>query len=266
MTIWEAIVLGIVQGATEFLPISSSGHSVLVPAVFGLAEPDLTAVIIAHQGTLLAVLAYFWRDVVGIVRGVLRGLAARAPLGNPEARLGWLIVWGSLPAAVVGLLFEERFEQLFADPRWSAGFLVITALLLVLGERLLSGGKRMAGIGWVDALIIGLFQMFALFPGLSRSGSTIVGGLLRGLNRETAARFSFLLGIPAIVGAGLLGLLDIAAADAPLLPLAATFLAAFLVGIVCIHFLLQWLRTRRLYLFAVYCATVGILYLAAWYL
>jgi undecaprenyl-diphosphatase len=259
MTLIEAIILGIIQGATEFLPVSSSGHSILVPPLLGLGDPGLTAVIIAHQGTLLAVLIYFWRDVVAIVRGVLRGLAERAPLGNPEARLGWLLVLGCIPAAVIGLLFEDSFERVFSDTRWAAGFLLVTALLLVLGERMVSGRKTISGIGPVDAILIGLFQMFALFPGVSRSGSTIVGGLSRGLGREEAARFSFLLSIPVVAGAGLLSLRGLFSADAEsLLALLVTFVVSLLVGLGSIHFLMQWLRTRKLYPFAIYCAAFGI--------
>jgi undecaprenyl-diphosphatase len=262
MSIIEAIILGIVQGATEFLPVSSSGHSILVPAVLGLREPGLNEVIIAHQGTLLAVLIYFWKDILAIARGFLRGIAERAPLGNSEARLGWYILVGTIPAAVIGLLFESTFEEVFGDPRWAAFFLLITATFLVIGERMLSGKKPVEEMGWVDAMVIGLFQMLALFPGVSRSGSTITGGLLRGLNREVAARYSFLLGIPAIAGAGLLGLVDLAgSSDVNVGSLLVTFVTAAVVGYASIHFLLSWLKQHSLYLFAAYCATVGILYL-----
>lgn len=265
MNIIEAIILGIVQGATEFLPISSSGHSVLVPALFGLAEPGLTLVAIAHQGTLLAVLLYFWRDLVEIVRGVLQGLWRRQPLATVEAQLGWKIVAGSIPAAAAGLLFEDFFEEVFGEPRSAALFLLVTALLLVAGERLRRGNKSMGALSWLDAMFVGLFQMLALFPGISRSGSTITAGMIRGLDRETAARFSFLLGVPAIAGAGLLALLDVLAignfADYWAV-YAATFVAAAITGYACIFFLLAWLRSHSLYAFAVYCALVGLVSLA----
>jgi undecaprenyl-diphosphatase len=261
----EAIILGIVQGATEFLPISSSGHSVLVPALFGLSEPGLTLVAVAHQGTLLAVLVYFWRDLVAIVRGVLEGLWRRQPLATAEAQLGWKIAAGSIPAAVAGLLFEDFFEDIFGEPRFAALFLLGTALLLVLGERLHRGTKSLSALSWLDAMIVGLFQMIALFPGISRSGSTITAGLIRGLDRETAARFSFLLGVPAIAGAGLLALLDILAAGdlaENLAVYAATLITAAVTGYLCIYLLLAWLRSHSLYLFAVYCAVLGLAALA----
>ncbi|NLF65784.1 MAG: hypothetical protein GX579_14410 [Chloroflexi bacterium] len=262
MDLIEAIFLGIVQGATEFLPISSSGHLVLFPALFGLPEPGLTLVSIAHQGTMVAVLIYFWRDLWAIVRGVVQGLARRQPLGTADARLGWLIVAGTIPAGLAGLLFEDFFEELFGEPRYTALFLLGTALLLIAGERLRRGEKSIGQLSLLDAIVVGLFQMVALLPGISRSGSTITAGLIRGLDREPAARFSFLLGVPAIAGAGLLALVDLLqAADqgANWTLYAATFIAAALTGYACIYFLLAWLRSHSLYLFAAYCTVLGLI-------
>lgn len=264
MSLLEALLLGILQGATEFLPVSSSGHLVLVPAVLNLSPAGLTAVAIAHQGTLLAVIIYFFKDLWAIVLGVIGGLVRREPLGTPAARLGWLIAVGSIPAAVLGLLFESFFEELFGQPAWAAGFLLVTAALLVIGERLRSGHKPQAEMTWGDTIIIGLFQGLALFPGISRSGSTIVGGLLRGFDRSTAARYSFLLGIPAILGAGLLSLLDLIGSPdlaSQIGPLAVVFVAAAVSGYACIHWLLQWVKRHSLIPFAVYCALFGIIYL-----
>lgn len=255
MNILEAIILGIVQGATEFLPVSSSGHLVLVPYLLRMAEPGLSMIAIVHEGTLLAVLVYFRRDIWAIIKGVLEGLWQRQPLGTVEARLGWFIAVGSIPAGVAGLLFESFFEDVFGKPAIAAGFLLVTAVFLIVGERLLSGKKELAHMSWLDAIIVGVFQMFALFPGVSRSGSTIVAGLIRGLDRETAARFSFLLGIPAILGAGLLSVVDILqagtlASEWPIM--LAGFVAAAVTGYACIHFLLTWLKQRNLYIFVVY--------------
>lgn len=264
LTFWEAVLLGFVQGATEFLPISSSGHLLLVPAILGLEEPDLTLVTIAHLGTLLAVLVYFRQDVGEIIRGVLVGLRRRAPLAEPASRLGWFIVLGTIPAGLVGFLFEDFFDRVFGSPTVAAFFLLVTAGLLVIGERLMSGKKAMAAISWLDALIIGVFQMLALFPGISRSGSTITGGLLRGLDRETAARFSFLLGIPAILAAGVLAGIDlfqVQATSAQLFLYAVTFVTAAITGYACIYFLLAWLKRHTLYIFAIYCAVFGVIFL-----
>lgn len=264
MSILEAIFLGILQGATEFLPISSSGHLVIVPNVFELTAPDLVFIGLVHLGTLLAVLIYFRQDIWEIVRGFLRALVARQPFSTTEARLGWFILIGTIPAAAAGLLLESFFEEVFGSPIAAAFFLLGTGGLLVLGERLLSGKKTFATMTGSDAIIIGLFQMLALFPGISRSGSTIVGGLLRGLDRSAAARYSFLLGIPAIAGAGLLSLIDIFGADrAYAIPVyVAGFAAAAIAGYACIYFLLAWVRNHSLYIFAAYTFAVGGLYLA----
>ena len=260
MSIVEAIILGIIQGATEFLPISSSGHLVLLPEIFGWGAADLTLIGIVHLGTLVAILIYFWRDLWQILAAVLTGIRRRELMGTTDARLGWLIVIGSIPAVIAGLLLQDFFEQVFAAPQAAAFFLLVTAVLLVIGEKMLSGDKSAGQMDWKDAGIIGLFQSLALFPGLSRSGSTIVGGLLRGLDRPTATRFSFLLGIPAFLGAGLLSIKDIV--TAPAMPYttavyAAGFLSAAVVGYVCIYSLLRWVRTHSLYIFAVYCALLG---------
>lgn len=260
MDVIEAIFLGILQGATEFLPVSSSGHSVLVPRLLNMGEPSLDLIAIAHQGTLLAVLIYFWSDVWQIAGAVLAGLAHRRPLESEQSRLGWYIFLGTLPVALVGLTLRSFFEEVFGEPVYASFFLLVTAGLLVLGERMLSGEKELSGITWVDGLIVGVFQAAALFPGISRSGSTIVGGLWRGLDRETAARFSFLLGIPAIAGAGLLAMLDLLrVGDMAELPgYVAAFLAAAISGYAAIAFLLNWLRRHSLYPFAIYCALFGL--------
>ena len=262
MSIWEAIFLGALQGATEFLPISSSGHLVLFPALFGLSEPNLMVVSIAHLGTLLAVFIYFWADVWQIVSAVWDGLRTRQPMATAESRLGWFIAVGTIPAVVGALLFEEQLEQIFSAPQAAAGFLLGTAALLLIGEYMRSGWNSAERMSWLDAVVIGLFQMMALLPGISRSGSTIVGGMVRGFNRPWAARYSFLLGIPVILGAGLLSLLDLARMDnvGQALPaLLVTMVTAAVVGYACIHFLLSWLRERSLVPFAIYCLGLGLL-------
>lgn len=265
MTLIEAILLGLIQGATEFLPISSSGHLLLVPQLLSISTPNLALIAIVHEGTLLAVLFYFRHDLWRIARAVIGGLRQRRPVANDDARLGWYIIVGSIPAAVAGLLLEGPLEEIFGSPTNAAIFLIGTAALLVAGERALSGRKDVERMTWTDAIVIGVFQMLALLPGISRSGSTITAALWRGLDRPAAARYSFLLGVPAILGAGLLALLDILAAPdlAEVWPaLLTAFLSASISGYLCIRLLLNWLRRRSLYVFAVYCATFGIAYLA----
>lgn len=265
MSILEAIILGIIQGATEFLPVSSSGHSTLVPVILGLSEPSLTEIAIAHQGTLLAVFVYFWKDIWGMIKATLAGIKNRKPFEDPESRLGWFIVAGTIPAAVIGLMFEDYIDGVLGTPRWAAFFLMGTAVLLIIGEYLHSGKKTLDKMSWSDAIIIGLAQMMALLPGISRSGSTITAGLALGLNRELAARYSFLLGIPVILGAGLLAVKDLLEATnlvAQLPSLFTVFAVSAVVGYACIHLLLQWVKDHSLIPFALYCWLFGMGYLA----
>jgi undecaprenyl-diphosphatase len=262
VTIFEAIFLGIIQGATEFLPISSSGHLLLVPHILILSEPDLNAIAIAHQGTLLAIIVYFRHDLWAILKAVINGVQTRQPMANTESRLGWYIAVGSIPTVVVGLLFADAIDSILANPTMAAIMLIVTGFILLLGERILTGVKQLSQMSWADGFIIGLIQTFALIPGISRSGVTITGGLWRGLDRSEAARFSFLLGVPAIAGAGLLAAIDLIQAPeiADILPqLIASFLAAAIVGYLCILFLMTWLQKRNLYLFAGYCFAFGLI-------
>jgi len=264
MEIFESIVWGIIQGATEFLPVSSSGHLVLIPNIFGFRPPTLTEAAIAHLGTLLAVLIYFWQDILDIVKGVVNDLLKGAPFESAESRMGWFIIIGTIPAALIGLPFKSFFEEAFGSPTMAAIFLFVTAALIVLGERMVSGHKPVEEMNWIDAITIGVFQAGALFPGISRSGSTIVGGLLRGLDRSTAARFSFLLGIPAILGAGLSAIVDLLSLSnlsEQLLPMGTVFLVATTVGYACIAWLLNWVRNHTLIPFAIYCVGLALFYL-----
>jgi len=263
MSLLEAILIGIIQGATEFLPISSDGHLVLVPAILGLPQPDLVLIGLVHAGTLLAIVAYFWRDIVTILRAVLGGLARRRPFDDANARLGYFMVLGSIPAAIAGLLAMDFFEEQFGSPTVAALGLLVTAAFLIVGERLRRGTKPLDRLTWVDTLIIGSFQVLALLPGVSRSGTTIAAGLGRGLDRPTAARFSFLVGLPAIAGAGLLSIIDIFSAQGslPLTYYLAAFVTAAVVGYLCITFLLNWVKGHTLYPFAVYCIAFGVLFL-----
>ena len=260
----EAILLGIIQGATEFLPISSSGHLLLIPNILNLHEPDLNAISFAHQGTLLAVLVYFRRDLWAILIAVLGGIRKRQPMATPDSRLGWYIAGGTIPAVIVGLLFADAIEEKLADPIIAAAMLIVTGIILLIGERIRTASRTLPQMRWSDAIAIGLAQTVALIPGISRSGITITAGLGRGLDRSPAARYSFLLGVPAIAGAGLIAIAELAQSKtiADQLPLlAVTFIVSAVVGYACIHFLLTWVRRHNLYLFAFYCITFGALYL-----
>jgi undecaprenyl-diphosphatase len=259
MDIIQALILGLVQGASEFVPISSSGHLVLVPWLLGWPPPGLVFDTVVHWGTLVAVLAYFWHDVMALVRAWGRSLARRN-LSEPEARIAWLIIVGTIPAALMGYLWEDFFESLFAAPIWAAGLLLVTGLILALSEWLGKRRKEAHQLTFLDSIIIGIAQGCAIAPGISRSGATMAAGIFRGLKRETAARYSFLLATPIIFGAGLLKLLDLFEmenATAHLPPLILGFLAAAISGYVCIRFLLSYLQQGKLYAFAIYCWLAG---------
>jgi undecaprenyl-diphosphatase len=261
----QAVVLALLQGVTEFLPISSSGHLVIVPWLLGWPSSSLLFDTMLHWGTLVAILFVFWRDFANIITASVRSIFEWS-LADPNARLGWLILIGSAPAAVLGLLFKEFFEMLFASPRAAGFFLIVTAGILALSEALarrITAYTPLDRINLRQVLIIGSAQALALAPGISRSGSTIAAGLATGLRRDVAARFSFLLGTPAFLGAGMLELADAMAADraqvaAELPALIAGFAASAVVGVIAIRFLLAYLRAHTLRIFVIYCLILGV--------
>lgn len=276
MDLIKAAVLGMMQGATEFLPISSSGHLVLVPWWLGWDEPSLLFDVMVHMGTLLAVLVYFWRDWLTLLRAGWTALRTRS-LQDPDARLlVWLIV-GTIPAAVIGALFQDFFESRVSDIPSVAVELIITGAILVWAERLhraqesvhedsdsTASNEAFYQVGLLGTILIGIAQAVAILPGISRSGSTIAVGMWRGLPRAAAARFSFLLGTPIIAGTGAKKVLDVltgseTVANDMIAPLGVGFVASTVVGFLSIWFLLRLLQQRRLYGFAVYCAGFGAL-------
>ena len=263
MSVLQAFLLGIVQGATEFLPVSSSGHLVIVPALLGWAIPDDQAFVfdvLVQIGTLLAVFVYFRADLAAIFGALLAGLRDRTHLKDPNARLGWLLLLATIPAGLAGLLLKDQVELAFASPRATAGFLFFTAILLVIAERVSHVSRDPNGLTWRDALWIGLFQALAIFPGVSRSGSTITGGMLRGLDRPASARFAFLMSIPVMLAAGLLSLFDLAEIADPaafLLPMSVGFMTSAVTGYFAIAWLIGFLQRRSLYGFAAYVAVLA---------
>jgi undecaprenyl-diphosphatase len=274
MSILQAFLLGVIQGATEFVPVSSSGHLTLLPWFFGWQfDPVLKNAfdVMAHWGTLVAVAAVFWRDLVALILGGLRTLDGlrvggldgfRARLQQDAAgRLAWLLVLGSIPAAVLGLLFESFFEKLFGTPTVVSLLMIVTAGMLAFSEWYGRREHVLQDLGWSSALGIGLGQAVAIAPGISRSGATIASGLLSGLDRAEAARFSFLLSTPVILGAGVWQLKDLfesAGWQAGLVPMLVGLGVSAVVGYASIRFLLAYLRQHRLYPFAAYCLLVGI--------
>jgi undecaprenyl-diphosphatase len=235
---------------------------VLVPWLLHWENPGLAFGATLHLGTLLAVVAFFWSDLRDLVVAGAMSLKERSLGGKPQRRVAWLIVIGTLPAAVMGVALEDFFEALFGAPVWVGFLLLGTGTLLAVSERCSRRRLDMLELGWEDALIIGLGQAIAIAPGISRSGATISAGLWRGLRREEAARFSFLLSIPIILGAGLFELKDLLGTswvvESPL-TLVMGFASAAISGFLSIRFLLGYLRTRSLYPFAIYCWAAGLL-------
>lgn len=255
------MILGIVQGVTEFVPISSSGHLVLVPWLLGWDNPGLAFDAMLHLGTLFAVIAFFWRDLAELIIGGVLSIKERSLADEPRRKIAWLILLGTIPSAVIGFALEDFFEALFAAPLWVGVLLLVTGVFLAACEKWGKRTLQMQEITWLDALVVGLGQALAIAPGISRSGATISAGLWRGLQREAAARYSFLLAAPIILGAGLFKLKDLW--EAPLLSgspltLAAGFAAAAVSGFLSIKFLLSYLQKRGLYPFAIYCWAVGV--------
>ena len=260
MTPLEALVLGIVQGVTEFVPVSSSGHLVLVPWLFGWSEPGLAYSAFLHWGTLVAVMAFFRHDLYQILLAWFTSIRDRS-LEDPNARIAWWILIATIPAGVIGLVFQDFFETLFNSPRVVACFLLVTALILTVSERL--GGQRKSAdeMPWYDALIVGLAQSAAITPGISRSGATIGAGLLRGVTRASATRFSLMLMVPSIFGAGILSSLDLAKEGLfgnGLLVLTIGFISAATSGYLAIRWMVAYLTRHPLTVFAIYCAIVGV--------
>jgi undecaprenyl-diphosphatase len=264
MSLFQAVVLGIVQGLTEFVPVSSSAHLVLVPWLLGWQfDPQAAFVfdVLVQLGTLVAVILFFWNDLLTLARSVVRDVLRREPLASPESRLAWQIMLATIPAAVAGVLFKDLVAQAFNSPLHTSLYLLGTAALLLTAELFGRPRRDLTGLRFLDALWIGLAQVISLLPGISRSGSTIAAGMLRGLQRSQAARFSFIMSIPVMLGAGLIAGMDLArlpALPAMLPPIVVGALVATLTGYLAIRWLLAFLARRPLTVFAYYCAVVGI--------
>jgi undecaprenyl-diphosphatase len=258
MDILDSVILGILQGITEFLPISSSGHLVLGEHFLGLNVDMLKSFdVVVHVGTLLAILVYFWKDVWGMLKAFGRFFVGK--FEGPYAKLILFIVIGTVPAVVVGLFGEEWIDLTFRNVRSVGMWMMIIGILFVLGEYAYKRNKGRE-MKWFKAVIIGCAQAFALIPGVSRSGSTIVAGLFQGIERSEAARFSFLLGIPAIAGAGLLTAIKIpgnGGFGVEWVPLVVGFLASFIFGLLSVAFLMRFLKKHSLIIFAVYLIALG---------
>jgi undecaprenyl-diphosphatase len=271
MSILQAIILGIIQGLSEFLPISSSGHLVLAPFIFGWEIPkdqNFVFDVLVQMGTLFAVIVYFRKDLFCITNAFLSAMARRQPFGDPEARLGWYIILATLPAGLFGLLTKDEMEAAFSRPVTVAFELIGTAFLLFFAEWVGRRSRPIGSLNWKDALWIGCAQAISVLPGISRSGSTIAGAMSRHLERPAAARFSFLMSIPIMLAAGLLASLDLVS-----IPNLSSFLPVVVVGTITsavvgylsIHWLLSFLNRNSLKIFAIYCMAVAAIILIVFY-
>jgi undecaprenyl-diphosphatase len=255
----QAIIVGVVQGLTEFLPVSSSAHLILLPRVLGWNDELITSstfVVMLHMGTLGALLVFFWRDVLRLVAAFVDLLRERSFGSDPDRRLSLVLLLTIIPAALFGLFFEDWIDDVFYDAVIVIPFILTGgAVLLWLAERIGTRSRDISQADFGDAAVIGVAQALALFPGISRSGITIAAGLVRGLRRDAAARFAFLMGIPIIAGAGLWKARHIVtgeAGDVDLVVLAAGVIAAFVSGLLAIGFMLSYLRDHSLGIFIAY--------------
>ncbi|HWP84409.1 MAG TPA: undecaprenyl-diphosphatase UppP [Terriglobia bacterium] len=274
MPLYQVIVLGVVQGLTEFLPISSTAHLYLVPWLSGWAEHELTFDVALHLGTLVAVLVYFLPTWVELLRAGLgiRSRFAPAPQAqsggsdpNRNRRLFWLLVIGTIPAGVAGILFEEHVKTTLRSPVVMGVALIVVALVMALGERVGTYGKDLFHVGITDTLTVGVGQALALIPGVSRSGITMTAGLLRGLRRDAAARFSFLLSTPIIAGAAVVAAVELhreGMEPGMGMPFAVGILVSAITGYLTISFFLKFLQFGTFKIFIYYRIILGIIVLA----
>ena len=258
MTILHSIILGIIQGLTEFIPVSSTAHLLIGQRLLGLPVDDamFSFLVIVQLGTLISVFAFYWKDLLSIIKAVLDFRRS-----TPERNLGFYIIIATIPALLAGYLLKDAVEELFRQPMLEAAIRLFTAaVLLTLAEFLSKKNRSLDSMTWADALFVGIMQVISVFPGASRSGTTISGGMFRGFDRPSAARFAFLMSVPVLLAAGGYEMLDVIKMPnlGEFLPLLAVgFITAAIVGWFAIKWLIDYLGKGSLYVFAAYCAIVG---------
>jgi len=258
LNFFHAFLLGIIQGLTEFIPVSSTAHLLITQRLLNIPADDamFSFLVIVQLGTLVSLFAFYWKDLLAIAKATLDFRRS-----TPERNLGIYIIVATIPALLAGYLLKDAVEALFQQPMLQASIrLFSAAVLLTLAELLTRKNRNLNSMTWLDALIVGLFQIIAVFPGASRSGSTISGGMFRGFDRPSAARFAFLMSVPVMLAAGGYEMLDVIQMPnlSEFLPLLAVgFVTAAIVGWFAIKWLIDYLSKRSLYVFAIYCAVVG---------
>ena len=262
MSIIEAIVLGLVQGLTEFIPISSTAHLEIVPVLLGWGDPGAAASAVIQFGTLLAAIIYFFNDIIRLIGGFFRGLITRRPLADTDSREAWLVIIGTIPIVILGLALKKHIESTFRGLWVIATMVIFVAILLHIAETYAKRAKLrdFENLTVMDSIVIGLGQCLALIPGSSRSGSTIMPALFRKIDRPTAARYSFLLSIPAVGGAGMLELIKERHHLGSLgwTSIGVAIVIAFITGYASIWFLLRYLKTHTTHVFIYYRYVLGI--------
>lgn len=255
MNIVQGIILGIIQGLTEFLPISSSGHLVLFQKIFGINEPTLIFDTMVHVGTLAAVITVLWKEIFSLLK-------------KPFQKLTWLLIAGTIPTGLIGIMFKDSFEAMYKTGSTLGYEFIATGLIILFAERLNSGQKGIRETSYLDAAFIGIMQGAAIMPAISRSGLTISGALLRNLDREFAAKFSFLLSIPAILGAAVFQAKDIIDAGGAVIsaPVAAGTIAAAIAGYFSVRFMILLVKEGSMKLFSYYVFAIGALVLIDQYI
>jgi undecaprenyl-diphosphatase len=258
LTLLQSLLLGLLQGLTEFLPVSSSEHLVLVPWLLGWPVPSVAFDALLHLGTALAIIAVFGRDIIKLITAWV-GTVLHRKINTPDGRLAWLLIISAIPAALLGYFLSDFFDKLFGTPRLVALLLVVTAFLLWASETLSTRQRSLDSLTWYEAVVIGIAQGIAIAPGISRSGATLAAGLLLGFKREDATRFAFLMAVPVILGAAGFKLLKTPLAGLQVGVLLVGMLAAAVAGYLVIRVFMNYVRSHSLRPFAVYCAVFGIL-------
>jgi undecaprenyl-diphosphatase len=268
MTFLQSFLLGIIQGLTEFIPVSSTAHLLIGQWLLGIPSDDwiFSFQVIIQLGTVLALLFFFWKDIWAILRDFFLGIWHKKPFETHGALLGWLLIVATIPALIVGFLLKDIMDMLFSNPILLAGIrLLMSAVLLAGVEYFGRHERKLESASWMDAFAVGMFQIISIFPGASRSGSTIAGAIIRGFDRPSAARLAFLLSAPILLAAGAYETVQVIQLDgyAELLPyLAVGFVTAAIVGWFSIKWLLGFLQRHSLYIFSAYCAVTGLICLA----
>lgn len=265
MTVFQAFLLGIVQGLTEFIPVSSTAHLLIGQSLLGLPADDamFSFLVLVQIGTIVSLFVYFGKDLLSIFVDTLKNLSGLRDFNSlpANAKMGWYIVIATIPALLAGYLLKDAVEALFRLPLLEASIrLFAAAILLTLAEWLTKKDRQLDSMTWLDALVVGLFQIIAVFPGASRSGSTISGGMFRNFDRPSAARFAFLMSVPVMLAAGAYEMLSVVRMPGltEFLPaLAVGFVAAAIVGWLAVRWLLRYLAGHSLYVFSAYCAVIG---------